>query len=97
MSISRDAIHSSGPQLLLDHDVPLKPLPFIADSLTNIPSSARKFFASVSGPTEILSSKFVSRVEGIDVIEGGYNFVHILDLDTDLYSCRLYAVLPATP
>ncbi|KAI6146656.1 hypothetical protein BKA82DRAFT_4154587 [Pisolithus tinctorius] len=86
MSISRDAIHSPGPQLLLDHDVPLKPLPFITDSLTNIPSSAKKFFASVSSPTEILSSKFVSRVEGTDVIEGGYNFVHILDLDTDTIS-----------
>ncbi|KAI6138592.1 kinase-like domain-containing protein [Pisolithus tinctorius] len=81
MNIPKGAIRSSGLQLLLDHDVPLKPPPSIADALTNIPDSARKFFASVSSPTEILSSKLVSRVEGIDVIEGGYNFVHILNLD----------------
>ncbi|KAI6146648.1 hypothetical protein BKA82DRAFT_4154565 [Pisolithus tinctorius] len=74
MNIPKGAIRSSGLQLLLDHDVPLKPPPSIADALTNIPDSARKFFASVSSPTEIL-------VEGIDVIEGGYNFVHILNLD----------------
>ena len=48
----------------------------------NIPASAREFFASVSRPAEILSSKLVSRVQGIDVIEGGYNYVHILNLDT---------------
>jgi hypothetical protein len=46
----------------------------------NIPGSARNFFASVSSPAEILSSKLVSRVQ--DVIEGGYNYVHILNLDT---------------
>ena len=48
----------------------------------NVPTSARKFFASISGPSEILSSKVVSRVQGIDVIEGGYNYVHIFNLDT---------------
>ncbi len=48
----------------------------------NIPESARNFFASVSSPAEILSSELVSRVQGIDVIEGGYNYVHILNLDT---------------
>ncbi|KAI6043794.1 hypothetical protein EDC04DRAFT_534061 [Pisolithus marmoratus] len=64
------------------HNAPLKPGPSIADSFANIPESARKFFASVSSPTEILSSKLVSRVEGTDVIEGGYNFVHILNVDT---------------
>jgi hypothetical protein len=48
----------------------------------NIPASARNFFASVSNPAEILSSKLVSRVQGTDVIEGGYNYVHILNLDT---------------
>ena len=48
----------------------------------NIPGSARNFFASVSTPAEILSSNLVSRIQGIDVIEGGYNYVHILNLDT---------------
>jgi hypothetical protein len=50
--------------------------------LANIPKSARNFFASISSPAEILSSKLVSRVQGIGVIEGGYNYVHILNLDT---------------
>ena len=48
----------------------------------NIPESARNFFASVSSPAEFLSSKLGSRVQGIDVIEGGYNYAHILNLDT---------------
>ena len=65
--------------LTLDQDVPP---PFFPRLPANIPESARKFFASVSSPTEILSSVLVSRVEGIDVIEGGYNLVHILNLDT---------------
>ena len=46
------------------------------------PGPARKIFASVSSPAEILSSKLVSRVQGIDVIEGGYSYVHILNLNT---------------
>ncbi len=64
-------------KLTLDEDVqPSNPyLP------GNIPESARVFFASVSSPTQILSSKLVSRVQGADVIEGGYNYVHILNLD----------------
>ena len=45
------------------------------------PTSQNHFFASVSSPAEILSSKLASRVQGIDVIEGGYNYVHILNLD----------------
>lgn len=63
-------------------DVPSKSLPSVTGSLANIPQSARRFFASVSSPAEILSSKLVSRVEGTEVIEGGYNFVHILNLET---------------
>ena len=66
-------------KLTLDQDV--SP-PFLPHLPANIPESARKFFASVSSPTEILSSVLVSRVKGIDVIEGGYNLVHILNLDT---------------
>ena len=65
-------------QLSLDQDVPS---PFNPRVPANIPESAREFFASVSSPTEILSSTLVSKVEGTDVIEGGYNFVHILNLD----------------
>ncbi|KAI6146657.1 hypothetical protein BKA82DRAFT_4154617, partial [Pisolithus tinctorius] len=67
----KDAIHSPGPQLLLDHDVPLKPLPSL---LILSPTSLvqREIFRLCIRPTEILN----------DVIEGGYNFVHILDLDT---------------
>jgi hypothetical protein len=49
------------------------------DPLTSsIPESARKFFASVSSPTEILSSNLISRVQ---VIEGRYNYVHILNFN----------------
>ncbi|KAF8549012.1 hypothetical protein OG21DRAFT_648776 [Imleria badia] len=48
----------------------------------NIPESARDFFTSVSSPSEILSSKFVSRLQGTDVIEGGYNFRFPINLDT---------------
>ncbi|KAG6373874.1 kinase-like domain-containing protein [Boletus reticuloceps] len=59
---------------LLDHDVPPQFPP-------SIPEAVRTFFSSVASPTEILSSKLVSRVEGTDVIKGGYNFVHILNLD----------------
>lgn len=63
-------------------DAPSKSLPSVTGSVAQIPQSASIFFASVSSPTEILSSKFVSRVEGTEVIEGGYNFVHILNLET---------------
>ena len=51
-------------------------------SPVNIQDQLGKFFASVSSPAEILSSKLVSRVQGIDVIEGGYSYVHILNLNT---------------
>ena len=66
-------------ELPWDRDVPPPSNPCLP---ANIPEPARKFFASVSSPTDILSSELVSRVEGIDVIEGGYNHVHILNLDT---------------
>ncbi|KAI5998910.1 hypothetical protein F5J12DRAFT_283855 [Pisolithus orientalis] len=69
---------------MLDYDAPLK-LPTStadADSPANIPESVRKFFASVSSPTEILSSKLVSPLERTEVIEGGFNFAHFLNLDT---------------
>ncbi len=67
--------------LSLDEDVQLTSPPSNPYLRANIPESARNFFASVSSPTEILSSKLVSRVQGTDVIEGGYNYVHILNLD----------------
>ncbi|KAI6133631.1 hypothetical protein EDD17DRAFT_1507041 [Pisolithus thermaeus] len=70
-----------------------KPLPSIIDILANIPESASRFFASVSSPAEILSSKLVSRVEGTEVIEGGYNFVHILKLETGEPGCPFPFVL----
>ena len=60
----------------------LTALPSDTHVSANIPESARKIFASVSNPAEILFSKLVSRVQGTDVIEGGYNYVHILKLDT---------------
>ena len=41
----------------------------------NIPESARNFFASVSSPAEILSSKLVSRVQGIDGDTTMYTFL----------------------
>ncbi|KAI9566746.1 hypothetical protein HD554DRAFT_2040106 [Boletus coccyginus] len=66
-------------ETLLDQDIPPTFNPRLP---TNIPESTRNFFASVSSPSEILSSKLISRVEGIDDIEGGYNHVHILNLDT---------------
>lgn len=56
--------------------------PFNAHLPADIPRLAREIFVSVSSPAEILSSKLVSRVQGTDVIEGGYNYVHILNLDT---------------
>ncbi|KAG6380789.1 kinase-like domain-containing protein [Boletus reticuloceps] len=61
-------------QLSLDLDVP-------STFPSSIPEPVRTFFASMSSPTDILTSKLVSRVKGTDVIEGGYNFVHILSLD----------------
>ncbi|KAF8433530.1 kinase-like domain-containing protein [Boletus edulis BED1] len=61
-------------QVSLDLDVP-STIP------TSIPEPVQAFFVSVSSPAEILSSKLVSRVKGTDVIKGGYNFVHILNLD----------------
>jgi hypothetical protein len=69
-------------ELTLDEDVQLTSPPSNPYVPANIPESARDFFASVSSPAEILSSKLVSMVQGTDVIEGGYNYVHILNLDT---------------
>ncbi|KAG6333039.1 hypothetical protein ID866_6047 [Astraeus odoratus] len=47
----------------------------------DIPEPAREFFSSVSNPSDILSSKLVSRIEGTQAIEGSYNTTHILNLD----------------
>ncbi|KAI6009110.1 hypothetical protein EDC04DRAFT_2774690, partial [Pisolithus marmoratus] len=63
---------------LLKHD---DPPPSIAGCPANVSEVAKKFFASASSSDQILHSNLVSSV-GVDVIEGGYNFVHILNLDT---------------
>ncbi|KAG6329712.1 hypothetical protein ID866_9376 [Astraeus odoratus] len=47
----------------------------------DIPEPAKDFFSSMSDPSEILSSKLVSRMEGTEAIEGGYNMIHFLNLD----------------
>jgi hypothetical protein len=51
---------------------------------SNIPESARMFFASVSSPTEILLSNLVSRVQVIEArnLAEQTNHVHILNFHT---------------
>lgn len=80
---------------MLNYDAPLKPPTSTgdADSPPNIPESARKFFASISSPTEILSSKLVPPLDGTEVIEGGFNFAHFLNLDTGESGCPFPFVL----
>ncbi|KAG6332560.1 hypothetical protein ID866_6526 [Astraeus odoratus] len=61
----------------------------------NIPEPAKEFFSSMDSPSEILASKLVSRKEDTTPIEGGYNIVHILNLDIGKFKLFPF-VLPAS-
>ncbi|KAI6147490.1 hypothetical protein BKA82DRAFT_1008994 [Pisolithus tinctorius] len=51
------------------------------------------FFAPVERPTAILSSRLVSRLDSTEVMQGSYDFVHILNLDTSQSDRSFHFVL----